>query len=264
MLNLENKISIVRQTLLDLGPTCTLLSGGVDSSLMAYLAHEIHPKSTAAIAVSESLYGDSLDVTRLVAGYIGISLFEVSTTETQDPKYILNTSRRCAVCREVTVDQITQKLPPGFVLLSGVNASDVGELPGIEAMNNSGVRHLLKESGVTKTEVIQVAKSYGLPNWNRPPMACLSSNIPRGIMISTEQLTRLGKGLKIIHTRVPHSKNFITRVREPKPGVALVVSEQKMLDIFTTQQREDVRNQLLETGDYEVVEFGLYVHGQMN
>ncbi len=264
MLNLENKISTVKQTLLGLGPTCTLLSGGVDSSLVAYLAHETHPESTAAIAVSESLYGGSLDVSRFVAGYIGISLFEVPTTETQNPEYILNTSRRCAVCREVTVDQITQKLPPGFVLLSGVNASDVGELPGIEAMDNSGVRHLLKESGVTKTEVIQVAKSYGLPNWNRPPMACLSSNIPRGTMISTKQLTRLGQGLRIIHTRVPYSKNFVTRVREPRPNEALVVTEQEMLDIFTTEQREVVRNELLKTGNYTVVEFGLYVHGQMN
>jgi uncharacterized protein len=172
-------------------------SGGIDSTLVLKLAHDcLGDQVVAATAVSASLAADDLAEAQRVAEGIGVQHVLLPSTELEDPRYRKNDPSRCYFCKtNVYESLIAHAGKEGFNwILDGTNADDLGDhRPGLRAAREHGVRSPLQECGVNKQTIRTLAKELGLPNWNKPANACLSSRIPYGSEVTSEKLAQIEK-----------------------------------------------------------------------
>ena len=170
-------------------------SGGVDSSLVLKVAHDVLQDNVlGVIADSPSLPRQELQAALAVARHIGARVRIIETNELENPNYATNPSNRCYFCKATLHDALWKLArSEGYhYILDGTNADDVGDFrPGQEAARERGVRSPLLEVGLTKAEVRALARYLGLPNWNKPAMACLSSRVPYGTPITPHVLRQI-------------------------------------------------------------------------
>ncbi|MFD2303611.1 ATP-dependent sacrificial sulfur transferase LarE [Roseibacillus ishigakijimensis] len=179
-------------------------SGGIDSTLVLKLAHDyLGENAAAAIAVSPSLAGHDLADARRVAQEIGCQLIELSSTETEDPRYQVNNPDRCYFCKTNVYDTLIDHAgEEGYRwILDGTNCDDLGDhRPGLRAAREHGVRSPLQECGLGKEAIRTYARELGLSNWDKPANACLSSRIPYGSTVTPEKLSQVEKAELILKT----------------------------------------------------------------
>ncbi len=157
-------------------------SGGVDSSLLAYYARKtLGARALIVIAVSPSLAADELEEARLQAQQFDWQLVEVKTEEVENPDYRKNDGQRCYFCKGAlfeSMDALAKR--EGFSHLAyGANLADLGDIrPGQRAAAEYKVVSPLQEAQLTKDEIRELARRAGLPSWDKPQSACLSSRFP--------------------------------------------------------------------------------------
>ena len=177
--------------------TLVAFSGGVDSTLLAKLALDIlGKKATAVIVTSPTLPDRELQEAREIAALIGMELIEMPSDEIDLPEYYVNSDQRCYVCKDHRYRMLRKYAAKNDfqTILDGSNADDLSDFrPGHRAVKEQGVRSLLLEAGFSKTEIRNLSKEMGLPNWDKPSSACLASRIPYGVKITADQLTRIGR-----------------------------------------------------------------------
>jgi uncharacterized protein len=178
-----------------LGSVLVCYSGGIDSALVLGVAHEqLGSNALGITAVSPSLApSERVDATRL-AQTIGARHELIDSNEIERPGYVANGPDRCFHCKSELYDIARARLAElGFAhILNGTNRDDLGDYrPGLEAAKNAGVRSPLVELGFDKSSVRAVAKLMGLPSWNKPASACLSSRIPYGTSVTRERLAQI-------------------------------------------------------------------------
>ena len=173
-------------------------SGGVDSSVVAALAHDaIGDDAVACTARSETLPAAELDDARTVAQEIGIRHDTVTFSELDDPDFVANDGDRCYHCRTMRLGRMYDRAHELGIatVCDGTNADDPGEghRPGLRAVEELEVSSPLLDAGITKDEVRAIADAYGLSVADKPSMACLSSRIPTGLAVTEERLSRVEK-----------------------------------------------------------------------
>ncbi|NJN74569.1 MAG: ATP-dependent sacrificial sulfur transferase LarE, partial [Limnothrix sp. RL_2_0] len=172
-------------------------SGGIDSTLVAKVAHDIlGEKSVAFTAVSPSLLPEELEEAIAQAAEIGIRHELVDTHEMANPNYASNPVNRCYFCKSELHDTLKPiAIKQGYpYVIDGVNADDLKDYrPGIQAAKERGARSPLAECGITKMEVREISRNLGMLWWDKPAQPCLSSRFPYGEMITTEKLQRVGR-----------------------------------------------------------------------
>jgi uncharacterized protein len=190
---LERLHAVVAST----GGAVVAFSGGTDSALVAAVAAlALGPRALAVTAVSPSLPPGELREARRVAEAVGIRHRSVRTHEVENESYLANGADRCYHCKTELYGVLervaaAEALP---TVLSGANVDDLGDWrPGLRAAAEHAVRHPLVEAGFTKTEVREAARELGVPTWDKPASACLSSRIEHGVRITVEDLTRVGR-----------------------------------------------------------------------
>jgi uncharacterized protein len=172
-------------------------SGGADSALVAAVAARALPgRALAVTAVSPSLPPGELAGARDLASSIGLPHRAVRTREAEDPLYLANGPDRCYRCKTElygVLEELARTESLG-VVVSGANADDLGDFrPGLRAASEHGVRHPLVETGFTKSDVRAASAELGLPTWDKPSSACLSSRIAFGEVITIEKLSKVGQ-----------------------------------------------------------------------
>jgi pyridinium-3,5-biscarboxylic acid mononucleotide sulfurtransferase len=217
-------------------------SGGVDSGLVARIAHDaLGDDALAVLADAESLSRREFDEAVSEAAEIGIRLRTVAVSELSNDQYVANPTNRCYFCRT----ELGAALKPiaaetgSRAIADGVNLSDLGDhRPGIQAMNEAGFWHPLVEFGLRKQDVRTLARELGLSFHAKPSNACLSSRIAYGEVITVDKLRRVeaaeeairGLGFAVVRVRA-HER--LARIEVPKdevprilePAIAVKVAE---------------------------------------
>jgi uncharacterized protein len=213
-------------------------SGGVDSALVAAAAAQALGRGAlACIGVSPSYPGRELRAAIELAERIGIAHRLVPTEEHLDPSYAANPENRCYYCKTHLYDRLSEiAAREGWsVILDGCHAGDLADdRPGRAAALGHGVRSPLAELGFGKPVVRGLAKRLGLPNWDKPAMACLSSRVPHGVAITPELLARIERaedvlvGLGYRQFRVRHHGE-IARIELPLTDLQRAVGDQALI-----------------------------------
>ncbi|MEI6225699.1 MAG: ATP-dependent sacrificial sulfur transferase LarE [Deltaproteobacteria bacterium] len=177
------------------GGALVAFSGGVDSTLVLAVAHEVlGDRAVALTSHSPSVPQAEREEARALAVRIGARHLEVESREGEDPRYRENTTERCYFCKSELYricDDASARLGLGAVL-DGFNADDRGDhRPGHRAAGEHRVLSPLADAGLTKDEVRAWSEAYGLPTWDKPQMACLASRIPYGTPVTPERLARI-------------------------------------------------------------------------
>jgi uncharacterized protein len=198
MLSRPAKLDSMRAFIAQFPSAITAYSGGVDSALVMRMAHHVlGRKALACIGVSPSYPKRELRAAIELAERIGAAYRLVHPNEIENESYSANPNNRCYFCKSELHDELVQLARrEGFaVVFDGTNADDVTRdlafRPGIRAAGERGVRSPLLEAGITKAEVREIAKHLGLPVWDKPAVACLSSRVPHGTPITRDLLAQI-------------------------------------------------------------------------
>ena len=210
-----SRLERARETVRSLGSVLVAYSGGVDSTLLLRLAMDElgAGRAVAALASSPAYPEQEQQEARDLARALGARLVEVETREVELDAYRRNLPDRCFHCKEElfeTLEPVRHRLGLGH-LAYGANADDAGDhRPGHGSAVRRGVRFPLLEAGLGKSEIRAAARRLGLPNWDKPSFACLSSRVPHGTEVTPETLRRIGqaeaalKSLGFRQVRVRH------------------------------------------------------------
>ena len=236
------RLETARHIVRDLGTVLVAYSGGVDSTLLLKLALDELGDGAVAVLASSPAYPESeQEEARGVAGALGARLVEVTTAEVELEAYARNHPDRCFHCKEElfdTLEPVQREL--GLAHLAyGATADDAGDhRPGHGSAVRRGVRFPLLEAGMGKSEIRAAARELGLPNWNKPSFACLSSRIPHGTPVTVAALRQIEaaelalKSLGFSQVRVRHHGDVarievepsdIPRLMEQRDGVTAAV-----------------------------------------
>jgi len=178
-------------------------SGGIDSTLILYLAKLALDEVVAVTANSPSLASSELEETKRLVALLRVRHMIIQTDELSDSNYVSNPTNRCYFCKKELGEKLTQLAEElgGYMIVDGTNAEDLqGHRPGAKALTEKGIRRPLAQAGISKEEVRELAKLLLLPNFDKPSMPCLSSRVAYGEIISPERLLRIERSENFIRT----------------------------------------------------------------
>ena len=198
--------------LLEHRPVVVALSGGVDSALMAAISVEVLGSDAVAVTgISPSLSHEEQEAARLSARIAGIRHLEVATSELSRPGYRANAGDRCYHCKSELYDVIlsVEELAQHTIIDGAQASDDSGDRPGMKASGERGVKSPLRQFGIDKPQVREMALRRGLPSWDRPARPCLASRVPVGTEVDRRLLQQIealeallsGEGFSIYRAR---------------------------------------------------------------
>ena len=211
---LQAKLNQLQGQISSLESAVVAFSGGVDSALVLKVAHKVLGDRVVGVtALSESLPMGELEGARKLAAIMGAKHLVIRTFETRDQNYLANTANRCYFCKTEMYARLGELASSeGFrAILDGLNIDDLQDRrPGRAAAIELGVKSPLVEANLNKLEVRELSKQFGLPTWDKPALACLSSRIPHGTPITLQSLSQVDRaetflrGLGVRQVRVRH------------------------------------------------------------
>ncbi len=203
-MSIEKKWGHLKELLREMDRAVIAYSGGVDSSLLLRAASEVMgPRAIAVTADSETYPAGELLSAQENARSLGVTHRVLCTTELSSEQFVQNSPDRCYFCKTELfgkLREIADREGIAFIL-DGSNLDDLGDYrPGARAAKEHSVRSPLREAGFSKADVRACARLLGLPVWDKPSLACLSSRIPYGTRITPALLRTIGSAENRLHS----------------------------------------------------------------
>jgi uncharacterized protein len=196
-MTLAEKHARLRGLISDCGSALVCYSGGVDSTLLLKVAHDVlGERCVAMVALSPTMAQSERKAALELAAQIGARVELTESHELARPEFRMNPKDRCYFCKDELLDlaaPMAKKLGLAEVLL-GTNTDDLGDYrPGLQAAKDHGARQPLVDATFSKAEVRELSRELGLATWDKPQLACLSSRFPYGTEITPERLEQVDK-----------------------------------------------------------------------
>jgi len=261
---LHKKLKELEAILDPYGSALVAFSGGVDSSLALAVAARALPRHRVLAVTSnnETYLPSELDLAREFADSLGVEHLVVNTRELDDPNYASNPTNRCYFCKSTLYSDLARLAEEkGYAcVVDGANKDDEGDYrPGRKAAKELGVVSVLSAARMSKDEVRELAKYLGLPTWDKPALACLSSRFPYGQEITPEKLTQVARAEEFL--RREGFKQV--RVRHHGEIARLEVGPGELERAFA--MREMISAELLDAGFlYVTLDLAGYRSGSLN
>jgi pyridinium-3,5-biscarboxylic acid mononucleotide sulfurtransferase len=261
---LQKRLTELEEILLPYKSALVAFSGGVDSSLALAVAARALPKHRVLAVTSnnETYLPSELVLAREFAESLGVEHLVVNTRELDDPNYASNPTNRCYFCKSTLYTDLAKLAEDrGYAcVVDGANKDDEGDYrPGRKAAKELGVVSVLSEAGMTKTDVRELAKYLGLPTWDKPALACLSSRFPYGQEITPEKLSQVARAEEFL--RREDFKQV--RVRHHGDIARLEIGPDELERAFA--MREKISAELLDAGFlYVTLDLAGYRAGSLN
>ena len=231
-------------------------SGGIDSSLVLYMARQWQGREHAigVISRSESLKSKDYQLALEFSRQFDIQMEVIETRELEDERYSSNPIDRCFFCKDHLYSdlRIICDRYPGFPVLNGTNADDYSDYrPGLKAATQYEVLSPLAECQVSKPEIREMARYFGLPNWNKPASPCLSSRIPYNQPITRKKLVEIEQAEDLLnrfgfedvrvrhygdHGKIEVRKEDLSRLMEMKDEVTAGIKEVGFLRVVIDEE----------------------------
>ena len=261
----HKKLNLLAQKVSEMNSLILAYSGGVDSTFLAAISNYVlGDNMIAVIADSPSLPKSELEYAIENVKKFKIPYTVIKTQELKREDYIKNNSNRCYFCKdELYIHLKTILLDKGFkFIVNGTNFDDLGDhRPGLTAAKDHTVSSPLAEVSLTKKEIRDLSKLIGLPTWDKPAQACLSSRIPYGTKVSVNSLNQIEKAEEYLHQQGFNQ----VRVRHHDKIARIEITQKEFSNLFDENCRKKINDYLKSLGYlYVTIDLDGFRSGSLN
>ncbi len=264
-MSVNGKLEKLKEILSAYPTLLVAFSGGVDSTLLLAVAKEVLGDRVEAVTSVSPVHPkqDGEAAAELASG-IGVVHHRIVTGEMTVPAFLANPKNRCYLCKTHLFQRVRKLAAQRGItaVAHGANADDLGDFrPGFQAAQEAGVVAPLLDAGLAKEEIRSIARSMGLPNWNRPADACLATRIPYGVRLSEALLKRVD----LAEAALRESGVDGCRVRVHDNVARIEVAPEHFDKILSDPTRDSLVTALRKLGfDHVALDLEGYRTGSMN
>lgn len=264
-MNLKDKRERLIRKIQAMGSFVVAFSGGVDSTYLLAVSHQILGNAIMAVTAASPLHpAEEIESAIQLAESMGVEHMVVESQEMNHPEFVQNRADRCYLCKTMLFGELLDiARMKGFGLVAdGANMDDLADFrPGMKATRELGIVSPLMDVSLGKEEIRTLSREMQLPTWNKPAMACLASRIPYGVPLTPDRLEKVARAEAVLREAGFRQ----CRVRYHGDVARIEIPLAQITSIFSQEMKAHIVQELRRIGFNHIsVDMEGYTQGSMN